>query len=128
MTKEYKMFKDLSRKEQMELVEAALDGDKIECLGFDNRWIAQSYHSGVSCHFEAVVNYRIAPVEDYIPWEHISDDYQWYVDGVVFVDEPYKYDGEWEDSHDTGISVRAFKGFKKGNINHDAPVKRPEGK
>ena len=30
MTKEYKMFKDLSRKEQLELVEAALDGKDIE--------------------------------------------------------------------------------------------------
>ena len=126
MTKEYKMFKDLSRKEQLELVEAALDGKNLQFQTSVGCWVCRIVCCGV--HFWEDTIYRISPVEDYIPWEHISDDYQWYVDGVVFVDEPYKYDGEWEDSHDSGISVRAFKGFKKGNINHDAPVKRPEGK
>ena len=91
MTKEYKMFKDLSRKEQLELVEAALDGKDIEMTSVgDDDWIPQPHYIGVSCHFEDEMSYHIAPTEDYIPWEHISDDYQWYINGVLFMDKPIK--------------------------------------
>ena len=130
MTKEYKMFKDLSRKEQLELVEAALDGKDIEMTSVgDDDWIPQPHYIGVSCHFEDEMSYHIAPIEDYIPWEHISDDYQWYISGVLFMDKPIKTNhNTWGDDYDTGISVHLFKGFKKGNISHDAPVKRPKGK
>ena len=33
----------------------------------------------------------------------------------------------WRDDYATGISAHLFKGFKKGSIMTDVPVKRPEG-
>ena len=52
-----------------------------------------------------------------------------YISGVLFMDKPIKTNhNTWGDGYDMGISAHLFKGFKKGNISHDAPVKRPEGK
>lgn len=69
---EYKAFKDLTKEERSEIVEAALRGE-AEWINFDGEWQEEQ-----ECCVFFDTAYRVKPAKKLdIPWEIIKPEYKW---------------------------------------------------
>lgn len=105
---EYKAFKDLTKEERSEIVEAFVSGKGIEVSlvvgDMHKQWVDNpSYIWPDSA-------YRIKPAKKlHIPWEIIKPEYKWAAmdgNGVVFVYEevPVKASGWWNVRVNNGVA------------------------
>lgn len=99
---EYKAFKDLTKEERSEIVEALVSGLEVECFYF-GKW--EPAYSIIELRYA----YRVKQRKLDIPWEIIKPEYKWAAmdgNGVVFVYEevPVKASGWWNVRVNNGVA------------------------
>ena len=123
------MFED-DLKRKIEIMQAALDGDQIECISIDDKndkWEVTKYPKFDWVNF----NYRIAVgTKPSINWDSVHQDYKWMAKDScgrvwLFTERPYTHDFGW--CHSGGsTSATMFASVDRGTCNwKDSLVARP---
>ena len=134
-----KQFKDLTRQEKLELIEAQLDGKTIEF------WDGQSWLrtlSGETLFYYSDVRYRVPKTKDeFTNWDILPPEYKWVArdkSGQVYaypkkptIEDNTEGDGFW---HGRGTPVRELPKvdkltcYKRGTVDWtESLIERPEG-
>ena len=126
-----KTFGEISRKEQLDLFEAWLDGKTIEQRNPSHAGTGFLEIKGIPCWNKHRV-YRVAVTKPYINWDHVSKEYNWLAtdaDGMSYLyDTKPTIDLDLDIFCHRGSTVSGeyFTSLKAGNCSwRESLVERP---
>lgn len=132
-----KQFKDLSKEEKLELIEAQIDGKVVEIYVGGRGW-AKPCSDGKIVYYPDVC-YRVAETQDqFTNWDILPPEYKWIArdgsEAVYAYTEKPTLDGVNSYWHGKGLSptglpkVDELTCYKQGTVDwKDSLIERPEG-